>query len=411
MKCQEGLLSKRFDSLIKTIIFCIFLASWLQLGIANEADNNEQFNATDSGADGTELNRQQVRQQKNTVVQLLSDIEKRYGETAAALHTLHVKIEQNRQHLDKIRQDIQTYQRQVDKESKDLADQVKAAYKMGRQEQLKLMFNQQDPALSSRMMVYYRYLNAARLEKIKQLEETVAKLEQLDKQKQAETESLEQNLQQKKTEQTALNNVRRQRNELLAHIANAAPLEEQLGYLKDSENTLKELIASLPNTNTAPEVNTKQTKDVLEPVNDDTILVTDDLPQTTGDFATLKGKLPWPVKGRLAQKFGSPRSETVWDGVLIDAQEGVEIHAVANGKVAFAQWLKSYGYLMIIEHGGGYMTLYAFNQSLYKQKNDAVKAGEVIAAVGQSGGRIRSGLYFGIRKQGIPIDPLDWCQR
>jgi septal ring factor EnvC (AmiA/AmiB activator) len=98
--------------------------------------------------------------------------------------------------------------------------------------------------------------------------------------------------------------------------------------------------------------------------------------------------------------------------VLIEAKEGEEVHAVAKGTVAFAEWMQNYGFLMIIEHNEGFMTLYAFNQSLFKQKNDHVEAGEVIAAVGQSGGQSRPGLYFGIRdKQGLAIDPQTWCRK
>jgi septal ring factor EnvC (AmiA/AmiB activator) len=108
------------------------------------------------------------------------------------------------------------------------------------------------------------------------------------------------------------------------------------------------------------------------------------------------------------KRFGSPRSETRWDGVLISAQEGTDIRAVSSGRVVFADWLRGYGLLIIIDHGNGYMTLYAFNQSLYKKVGEAVNMGTVIAAVGKSDGREESGLYFGIRNQGKPIDPLHW---
>jgi septal ring factor EnvC (AmiA/AmiB activator) len=134
-------------------------------------------------------------------------------------------------------------------------------------------------------------------------------------------------------------------------------------------------------------------------------------PELKADFSALKGSLPWPVRGRLAQKFGSPRTEGAWDGVLIDAPEGMEIKAVTQGKVVYAEWMRGYGLLIIIDHGHGYMTLYAFNQSLYKKMGDTVAAGDVIASVGQSGGRSEAGLYFGIRNKGVPIDPLEWCRR
>jgi septal ring factor EnvC (AmiA/AmiB activator) len=162
-------------------------------------------------------------------------------------------------------------------------------------------------------------------------------------------------------------------------------------------------MASLPVTEEELAVDAEQAKE-LSPSEDHS-----SEPET--DFAELKGKLPWPVNGKLTHKFGSARTEGTWDGVLIDAAEGMEIKAVTGGKVVYAQWLRSYGLLIIIDHGQGYMTLYAFNQSLYKHTGDLVKAGDVIASVGQSGGRSQAGLYFGIRKKGEPVDPLEWCRR
>lgn len=128
-------------------------------------------------------------------------------------------------------------------------------------------------------------------------------------------------------------------------------------------------------------------------------------------FASLKGKLPWPVKGTLIKKFGDRRSESRWDGVLIEAKEGSEVRAVTRGRVVYADWLRGYGLLTIIKHDKGYMTLYAFNQSLYKAKGDWVEAGTVISTVGLSGGRSKAGLYFGVRKKGKPVNPVKWCRK
>lgn len=389
--------------MIKNFVTIILLASLAPLATANDADNYYPQTDAAAGDNPSATDRQQLRLRQDTIEKMLADVEQHYGKTAAQLHSLQVKIEQKRRRLDDIHQAIQTNERQMDREKKELATQVKAAYKMGRQEQLKLMFNQQDPALSGRMLMYYQHLNKTRLGKIARIEQAVAELEQLNKQDQDETAVLEETLQQKQAEQITLNGARKQRNELLAHIANNSSPQQQLSYLQESENALGRLIADLPDLNV---------------INDNDVTLSSDQKPTSpdgvgasGNFAALKGKLPWPVKGRLAQKFGSPRLETVWDGVLIDAPEGIEIHAVAAGTVTFAEWLKSYGYLMIIEHDKGYMSLYAFNQSLFKHKNDTVKAGDVIAAVGQSGGRTQPGLYFGIRKQGVAMDPQQWCRK
>jgi septal ring factor EnvC (AmiA/AmiB activator) len=254
------------------------------------------------------------------------------------------------------------------------------------------------------MMVYFNYFNKERLKKLADLDAAVQRLDQLDKQKQTETELLEQDLERKKSEQAVLDEARKQRNELLVKIGtDFSSSEQQLSQLQESENRLKSLMASLPVTEEELAADAGQGKELSSSVEDSS--------EPKADFSSLKGKLPWPVSGKLVHKFGSARTEGTWDGVLIDANEGLEIKAVTAGKVVYAEWMRSYGLLIIIDHGQGYMTLYAFNQSLYKQVGDLVATGDVIASVGQSGGRSQSGLYFGIRNKGVPIDPLEWCQR
>jgi len=390
----------------KEIVFCAFLGLSVACLHAEEfEENNNPDQALSGQADTSPKNADLQANLQN----ILAEIEKRYGETAALLKSLQGQIEQKRRILNKIRRDMQSYQNEIDKENKELVNQVRAAYLMGQQEKLKLMLNQQDPALSSRMMVYYNYFNRERLAKLAAIEKTIERLDQLDKEKQAETALLEQSLMQKKSEQAVLNTFRKQRAELLAQTAAGFPSDEQrLLQLKENENKLKALMASLHDHDIAG-IGPEQSGDVADAI-DNERQEKDDFSTPNGNFSTLKGKLPWPAKGRVVQHFASLESEDIQNGVLINASEGVEVHAVAKGKVAFAEWLQSYGFLMIIDHGEGYMTLYAFNQSLNKHKNDSVEAGEVIASVGQSGGRSQPGLYFGIRKHGMPIDPLEWCR-
>ena len=388
----------------RKLVFCFLLGALINHGHAEDLQNSNELNKVESDINEVKKDMQRLSEQKDTLQNLLADIEKHYGETAALLKTLQSQIEQKRQSLDKIRLDMQAYQNEIDRLSKELAGQIRAAYTMGQKEKLKLMLNQQDPALSSRMMVYFNYINKERLKKLADLEAAVQRLDQLDKQKQTETELLEQDLGRKKSEQAALDEARKQRNELLVQIGNDfSSSEQQLSQLQESESRLKSLMASLPITEEELAVDVEHAKE-LSPAMENSF-------EPRGDFSTLKGKLPWPVRGRLVQKFGSPRTEGTWDGVLINASEGMEIKAVTRGKVVYAEWLRGYGLLLIIDHGQGYMTLYAFNQSLYKRTGDSVEAGDVIASVGQSGGRSQAGLYFGIRKKGVPIDPLEWCRR
>jgi len=348
---------------------------------------------------------QELEQQKDQLLGLLAQVDERYGDVAAALNSIKEQIVKGNKDLDKLRQEISAYHGQMDTLNNELSGQVRAAYAMGQQDKLKLMLNQRDPALSSRMVVYYEYLNRSRLEKLANIQETVRYLDRLDKEKQTETELLEKNLVQKKTEQTALDEARKQRNDLVARLNHDFSTEEdQLSFLKQSENKLIDLIGTLEN-------GTEANNEEPEPSSTDRITVNDDsFPKLTGTFSTLKGKLPLPVRGKLASMFDNPSLDDMWKGVLINSQEGTEIKAVSKGKVAYAGTLKGYGLLIIIEHDKDYMTLYAFNQSLYKHKGDSVEAGDVIATVGQSGGRNKPGLYFEIRQNGKPVDPLAWCR-
>jgi septal ring factor EnvC (AmiA/AmiB activator) len=130
-------------------------------------------------------------------------------------------------------------------------------------------------------------------------------------------------------------------------------------------------------------------------------------------FATLKGKLSWPVQGRLAGDFGQPRAGSVvkWNGVLLEAAAGTAVRAVYHGRVAFADWLPGLGLLVIIDHGGGYMSLYGHNEALLKESGDWVQPGETIAQVGDTGGQARPALYFEIRFKGEPVNPHTWITR
>ncbi len=372
----------------------------------NAEESSEAQSGEEADVGSVNPGSQELQEQKDQLLGLLAQVDERYGDVSASLKSIGEQIISSNQALDKLRKEIGAYQGQIDKLDKELSGQVRAAYAMGQQEKLKLILNQQDPALSSRMMVYYQYINKSRLERLSNIQQTVRYLDQLDKEKQSETELLEKNLGQKKSEQAALEEVRKQRNNLVARLNDDFSSEEdQLSLLKESENKLISLIGTL-------EKETDQGVLEAEETNSD---ITDrenqaNFPKLSGDFSSLKGKLPMPVKGKMASMFGNPSMEDMWKGVVINTHEGAEIKAITKGRVVYAGALKGYGLLIIVEHDKEFMTLYAFNQSLYKHKGDWVEAGDVIATVGQSGGRSKPGLYFEIRKNGKAVDPLLWCR-
>lgn len=331
----------------------------------------------------------QLQQEKEQLTGQLKRLEIEYGRVAHGVKKLRQQVDRSRQALARIGGKMALTRKAIARQKSDLENQVRSAHAMGGKERLKVILNQQDPALSSRMLVYYDYLNRARLKKLRAVEDNYHALLRLEQKQQQETELLSNSLEQRRREQNELQRVRQKREQLVQQLDQLYSVKKtQLSRLQSDERKLSQLIASLQKAH-------------------------NDFPFQEGPdkpFYQLKGVLPWPLQGRLIKKFGSARSESRWDGVLINAEEGTDIHAVTRGRVVYADWLRGYGLLTIIDHGKGYMTLYAFNQSLYKAEGDWVEAGDVIASVGKSGGRSQAALYFGIRKKGKPVDPLKWCR-
>lgn len=331
-----------------------------------------------------------LKNQKDTLLVELQKVDVHYGNSVVQLKDTEAKIEQLNKALSLNRKEIDLKQKQIDSQKDELEKQVVTAHGMGRSEKLKLILNQQDPSLSGRMMVYFDYLNKVRLEKIARIDKDLEILAKLENERLKESALLEENLKLRQQERSVLLKTKNERKALLSKIdEQTVTKKHQLNQFKTSEKRLKLLITSLQQA-------------------------MDDFPLEEGavkEFVKLKGKLPWPIRGKIIKKFGAKRSDSRWDGVLIKAKEGESIKAVTRGRVVYADWLRGYGLLTIIEHGKGYMTLYAFNQSLFKSVGDWVEAGTVIATVGQSGGQSDTGLYFGIRKKGKPVNPVKWCRK
>ena len=388
----------------KKLIFCLLLSFSVNEGRAELLDKSSELSDVRADIEVAQENMQRIELKKAALQNQLAEVEKRYGEIASSLKTLQAQIEQTRQNLGKNQQDRIIYRREIDKQSKQMALQIKSAYAMGQRDKLKILLNQQDPVLSSRMMLYYNYINKARLKKLSDLKLAIQFQGRLDQQKDTETKRLEQSLEQKQVEQVDFDEVKQQRSALLQQLLrDFSSRQHQLADLKESENKLRVLISNLQDEKNA----LTDTPTTVEPTKE-TVKPEPEMPQIDSNFAALQGQLAWPVTGTV-HKFGSARAEGLWDGVLINAEEGTEVKAVAAGKVAYSGLFQGYGSLIIIDHGQGYMTVHGFNQSLYKRDGDVIAAGDVIASVGKSGGRKKSGLYFAIRKQGMPIDPLGWC--
>lgn len=321
----------------------------------------------------------------------LQQSEKQIGLSAKRLHQIGEQLGQQEASLDKLETRYTGQQEALQMERLALKQQVRAAYAMGRQQRLKILLNQQDPAIVSRLMVYYDYFNKARIEQMERIEKVLQDLQRVGFEiKQERSRLLD--LQSSELEERAQQEINRQQRQ---QVVDALSLEmrdinDRLAALVKDQEQLQSLIEQLYQQQTALPLESTESQ----------------------PMSALKGKLRWPVKGRIVVSFGSTKAGNLkWDGMIIAAPEGHEVRAVHRGRVAFADWLRGFGLLMIIDHGGGYMSLYGNNQSLFRETGEWVEAGEPVALVGNSGGRSGSGVYFGIRIDGDPVNPKKWCQR
>ena len=287
--------------------------------------------------------------------------------------------------LHKKRARLQTASKQ---QAQLLAKQVRAAHSIGKQEYLKVLLNQEQPEQVARTLRYYEYFNEARTDQIKGYKETLLQLQQSEQEINTENEALLLAKNDFEEKQATLNNSKLKRKKILLVLESD---------IKNKGSELNKLLADR-----------KQLEKLLKAV-EETIAELK-LPYASTPIAKLKGKLPWPTKGKIVRRFGSrdTASNTRWNGLIISAPEGKEVKAIHHGRVVFADWLRGFGMLVILDHGNGYMSLYGHNQTLYKETGDWVNPNEIIASVGNSGGQKRSGLYFEIRRNGDPQNPQKW---
>jgi septal ring factor EnvC (AmiA/AmiB activator) len=271
-----------------------------------------------------------------------------------------------------------------------LADQLRSAYRAGRQSRLKLVLNQDDPVALGRLLAYYDYFNRAQLGRISDLRDALTRLDEMQR---AIDQELERLAALQRQQQGILDDLEQQRDArqgLLAELASQIGSDEaQLLELERNRRDLEALIERLA--------------DALA-----------DIPADLGthlSVARQKGRLAMPLKGPVKYAFGQRRAGgSHWQGWLIGAEPGTEVSAVAYGRVAFADWLRGYGMLIIIDHGEGFMTLYGQNESLLAEAGAWVEPGEPISLVGSNAGSTQ-GLYFELRRAGKALDPAAWIAR
>ncbi|MCP5430732.1 MAG: peptidoglycan DD-metalloendopeptidase family protein [Chromatiaceae bacterium] len=375
------------------VILLFVVALWPAVGPAAPATAEQQarLEGLRERISGLRTQMQSKSGEKTELSRLLQESEQQIGRLARKLRVLDGRLSRQRDRLDELASEKTMQSQALDRHRQALARQVRAAYAMGRQERLKILLNQQDPATVSRVMVYYDYLSRARAQKMRLIREYMQRLADTEAEILDEERKLARLHDEQAGELAAMQRSQGQRRDVVARLTQELnDQSRQLDRLQTDERDLQTLITGLE-----------------EALAD----IPAEHPQQVA-FAGLRGRLPWPANGRIVNRYGSPKlGALIWDGVMISAPEGREVRAVHHGRVAFADWLRGFGLLLIVDHGDGYMTLYGHNQSLFKEAGDWVEVGEPVALVGSSGGREQAGVYFGIRYQGRAVDPAKWCRR
>ncbi len=321
----------------------------------------------------------------------LREHERNIGKANRELKQINNQLALTRKKLGKLEQSREQLQDNISRQKQRLASQLRDAYRLGKQEQFKLLFNQQSPDDLTRAMTYYQYFNRQRLARVEELNHSLEQLETLEQNIRARQQDIEKTRAEKLAVKQRMVGEKKRRNSVLTSLSKKMSNQAaRVQKLKQDEKRLAKLV---------DELNKYLSK-------------MDDIPRNVGKFSAQRGKLSPPVRGRIQASYGSPRQQGKlrWDGLLIKTREGEDIKAIFHGRIAFADWLRGMGLLIIVDHGDGYMSLYAHNESLFKEVGEWVSSGEVIATAGSSGGQKNTGLYFEIRHNGKPVNPLKWVR-
>ncbi len=352
---------------------------------------------------------EQASEDKAEVADALQESEVRISDVNRSLRSLRARQRALGRELDTLSADAEQTRSELQKQQARLADLLRQTYLQGGNDALRLLLNGQDPAETARNLAYLRYVGEARNALIGQYRDTLARLDMLEARIREQNENLRQAHEERLGQKRLLEAEKAERKRVLDQLAKQIRTQRrEVSTLVRDEQRLARLIERLSRMSAKP---AKKKPKAGEGATD---VVTDvaDASLSNYAFAKLKGRLALPVAGEILSRFGDAREGggPAWKGVYIRAPIGTEVRAVGNGRVAFADWLRGFGNLLILDHGEGFLSLYSNNESLYKQVGDRVQAGDAIATVGNTGGQEESGLYFEIRHQGRPFDPLSWVK-
>jgi septal ring factor EnvC (AmiA/AmiB activator) len=333
------------------------------------------------------------RDKQDNLREELESTEKQIADTSSRLKEISGMIAAQQRKIRGTQDDQTRAENKLAEQKKALAQQIRAAYLIGERGQIRLLLNQDNAQKMDRVTAYYQYLNRARVNYAENIRNQLDKINAIqDKASQQNSELLKLKEKQQKT-LSVLETTRSARGQTIREISERISNDlDEIKQLRANERNIQTLLQKLHDT----------LSDIpLEVIRD------------AKPFPQMKGKLPWPIRGKLLASFGDAKAagHLTWNGYWIDAPPGAPVRAVANGRVAYVGWMQRYGLIIILEHEGGYFSLYGHNDSVNFAGGESVHIGDPIAKAGATGGYDQTGVYFEIRKGTQPINPKLWLSK
>jgi murein hydrolase activator len=348
----------------------------------------------------------QSEKEQHDVTDALKQSETAISTANKTLHKIRQEQKQNESQLNQLKKQSLTISEQLAQQQKQLSKLLYQRYTVGNQSYTQLILQSKNPSKISRDLKYQSYIAKAHTKLINDMQHNLNEIKHLDAKA---TNALQKVVELKTQQEREREELQKQKTEkalVLKKLSKEIAAQRgQINKLKRDEKRLTQLVTKLtarpktvrPKKEESPSIIAKNQQ-------------TPDNRYSGKNFSSLKGKLKLPVKGDVTNRFGRDRQDggLSWKGLFIRAEEGTPVKSVASGRIVFAEWMRGFGNLIIVDHGSGYMSLYGNNQTLLKNVGEDVEGGDTIAAVGNTGGNKSNGLYYELRRQSVPFDPLAW---
>ena len=378
-------MTKRNSSRVLAIICGFLFGSQLVFAAMTPENKEVQLNQIAGHIESLQQNLSRDQQRETDLQQQLKTSELQIADISQQMQIINFQLTTKAADLDKVKKMQMVATQELTKQQQILTHQIRIIYQLRQAQSLKAMFDPANLNVANRHLTYYHRLNAARAALMTKIKVIVDSLNKNIAVMAAEEKNLQNLLLQKQQQQRSAQEAQLRRQRIIASINEKAYThQQQLNILLANQKSLQSVITTLP------EVETK--------------------PLQLATFKQVQGQLTWPTQGLKITPLGTLiQNESHLAGVVIKAPEGAPVKSIYAGRIIFAGWLRGYGLLVIINHGDGYMSLYGRNHAIYGKVGDIVHPGDIVATIGNSGGFNQPSLYFEIRRNGIPVDPRNWC--